>query len=272
MPLVKLLFIAFALQLPVGAILVLWMVAGLAMPLLAIINQSFSWRHVPLVALLLILTGCLQAIYAVVAEKPDSAQPLHSEVGYYLDSDQKKAFWASTFTTLDAWNKQFFPDPATGMFSEIFAGPTRVFMKNRAKPIQAEAPVAELMSDSVYQGQRRLVIRLHSPRQAAHLQVDLLTRSKNALLDARINGEKIPNEAVPIQKGSLVSTRLFGLPESKQVVLGLRLKQTEGIRLMLYDFSIGLPGQLVKIQQPDYVIPEQGVNSNITVVKKTYVF
>jgi hypothetical protein len=62
------------------------------------------------------------------------------------------------------------------------------------------------------------------------------------------------------------------LPESKQVVLLLRLKQTEGIRLMLYDFSIGLPGQLVKIQQPDYVIPEQGINSNITVVKKTYVF
>lgn len=272
MPLVKLFFVAFALQLPAGAILVLLLVAGLAVPLLALINQQLRWRQLPLVSLLLIATGCLLTIYAVVAEKPGSGQPLHSEVGYYLDADRKKAYWASTFTTLDAWNRQFFPHPAIGSFAEIFAGPTRVFMKNKAQPIPAAAPVAEIASDSVYQGQRKLLIRLRSPRQAAHLQLDLLIRSKNALLEARINGEKIPNQAVPVRQGCLLSTRLYGLPDSKQVMLLLRLKQTEGVRVVLYDFSIGLPGQLVKIKPPDYVIPEQGINSNITVVKKTYVF
>jgi hypothetical protein len=272
MPLVKMLFVAFALQLPVAAILVFLIAAGLAMPLLAIMDHSFSWRHMPLFSLLLILIGCLQTVYAVAVEKPDSTQPLHSEVGYYLDWDRKKAFWASTFTTPDAWNKQFFPSPAIGPFSEIFPGPTRVFLKNTAPPIPAAAPAAEIVSDTVYQGKRKLVLRLTSPRQAAHLQLDLLARSKDALLEARINGEEIPNELLSIQTGCLLSTRLFGLPDTKQVELLLLLRQTEGIRLMLYDFSIGLPGQLVKTKRPGYVIPEQGLYSNITVVKKTYVF
>jgi hypothetical protein len=116
MPLAKMLFVAFALQLPVGAILILLLVAGLALPLLAVMDQGLRWRQVPLVPLLLTLTGCLQVMYAVATEKPTRAQPLHSEVGYYLDWDHKKAFWASTFTTTDAWNKQFFPHPATGSF------------------------------------------------------------------------------------------------------------------------------------------------------------
>ena len=114
-PLSTLTFVAFALQLPVAPILVLLIFWGLGVPILYSLDYNLSPGAIPVLPLLLVLAGGLLTVGAVYTEKQENTQPLHSEVGYYLDADQKKAYWATTFATTDHWNKQFFPNPVAGL-------------------------------------------------------------------------------------------------------------------------------------------------------------
>ncbi|MDB5263217.1 MAG: hypothetical protein JWQ14_2500 [Adhaeribacter sp.] len=271
-PLALLTLVSFALQLPIVPILVLLLLWGLGLPLLHTIIAHLFPGSTAIVPLLLLFSGGLLTGWAIYAEKYNEKQPMHSEVGYYLDADKEKAFWASGYTTPDYWNKQFFSQPKLGPLTEIFPVGTQTFLKNPAPVIQAPGPIAEVILDTIYRGHRTLKLQLRSVRQAAHLQIFLLTRNETAMIGASINGEKINNPKKPVAGGYLLSTMLFGLPSSKQLELKVQLQQTESLRLFLYDRSIGLPDALIKIKRPADVIPEQGLNSNITVIKKSYVF
>ncbi|GEO04820.1 aminopeptidase [Adhaeribacter aerolatus] len=270
-PLAKLTAVAFALQLAVAPILVLLFFWGLGIPLIYQIDTNLRWRAAPLFAIGLLLGGGLLTAAAIYLEKPSSTQPLHSDVSYYLDSDQGQAYWASGYPKPDEWNKQFFATSEVGLLYPFYPAPATRLLKNRAEAMPLPAPIAEVLTDTIYKGQRRLKLRLRSGRQAGQLQLDIINQTEEALQDASLNGVKIPNPKKNLKEGVLLSTLLLGLPE-EGVVLQLTMLQTEGVWLLLYDRSIGLPQALVKIKRPAHVIPEQGINSNITVVKKAYLY
>ena len=271
-PLATMLSVLFALQLPIVTVLILLLLWGFGLPILLYLSYNLSLANKFFLPLLILLGGGLLTIYAIISERPGKQQPLHTHVSYYLDADKRKAYWASAYTQSDSWNKQFFPNATTGTLQKIYPAATQNYLLNTAAIIQAAPPEARLLSDSVSQGQRQLILLLRSPRQAAQLQIYLLTGTQNSLLAARLNNEKISNTIMPTKEGYLLATQLFGLPDSKEVKLNISLKQTEKVRLVLYDRSIGLPEHLIKIKRPATVIPDQGINNNLTVIKKTYSF
>lgn len=272
MPLVRFLFVVFALQMPVAMIGMLLLLAGLAIPLLMTIERSFGWRTLPLLPAFLLFAGGIQLFRAIEAEKPSPEQPLHSHVSYYLNTDDSLAVWASAYERTDDWNQQFFPDPTTGALNEIYPMAARQYLKNEATPIPVQAPVARLVNEGIAPGERVLTLRLQSPRGAAHLDLVLQPSEEDGLLSTAINGELLTLGPIKTEQGPVYFAKVHGLPDSKEVELQVRLKQSSSLQLYLYDVSIGLPQQLVREPLPAHVIPEQGRESNLTLVRKSFQF
>ncbi|MDX5480178.1 MAG: M20/M25/M40 family metallo-hydrolase, partial [Hymenobacteraceae bacterium] len=148
MPIVQVVFTAFALQMPVGTVALFILLLGLLLPLLWMIERSFSWRNIPLLPLVLLGAGVLQVFLAVGNEEPSPQRPLHSHVSYFLNKDTGQAYWVSAFRKTDDWNEQFVSDPTTGPLKEIYPHAGIQYLKNEAQAIGAPAPVAEVLQDS----------------------------------------------------------------------------------------------------------------------------
>jgi hypothetical protein len=271
-PLVRFLFVVFALQMPVAMVGMLLLLAGLAIPVLIVIERSFGWRTLPLLPGLLLFVGGIQLFRAIEAEKPSEAQPLHSHVSYYLNADDSVAVWASAYERTDDWNEQFFPKPTTGVLSEIYPMAARQYLKNEAAVLPVQVPVATLVNEGIAPGERTLTLRLHSPRGAAHLDVVLQPTEEGGMLGASLNGTPLALGPIKTTQGSVYFAKVHGLPDSKEVELEVRLKQSSGLQLYLYDVSIGLPRQLISQPMPAHVVPEQGRESNLMLVRKSYRF
>ena len=272
MPIVQVVFVAFALQLPMAMVALFVLLLGLLLPLLRIIERSFSWRGAPLLPLALLLAGGLEVARAIRYEKPSPERPLHSHVSYFLNADTGKAYWASAYQTTDDWNRQFFHEPTTGPLTEVYPHAGIQYLKGRAEVLPLPAPKAAVVQDSVAGEERLLRLRLSSPRQAAHLELVLQPQAPDALLGVSLAGEALQLQPLETEEGPVYFTRLHGLPVGKEVDLELRLKAGTPLTLRLYDQRIGLPQQLVKQPKPAHVIAEQGRESNLTVVRKSYAF
>jgi hypothetical protein len=272
MPLVQQFFTAFSLQLPVASVALLALLTGLLLPLVATVAGAFSARGIPLLPLVLLLLGGVLTVRSIRMEQPSPGRPLHSHVGYYLDQDTGTAYWASAFLTVDDWNRQFFGEAAPGTLSEFYPQATRIVLKSKGEAAPLAAPVAEVLRDSTAGEERHLRLRLRSLREAAHLEIVLLPGQAHALVQATLLGEPLALVAVPTREGPAFYVKLNGLPVTKGATLALRLRAGNALRLLLYDQSLQLPAQLVKYPMPPHVIPEQGRESNVTVVRKTYTY
>ncbi|WP_299822429.1 M20/M25/M40 family metallo-hydrolase [uncultured Pontibacter sp.] len=272
MPIVHVVFVAFSLQMPVGAIALFVLLLGFLLPLLYIVGQSFRWGQMPLLPLLFLLAGAVQLILALQQEQPSAQQPLHSHVSYYTNADSGKAYWASYYQTTDGWNSQFFSNARQEPLTEIYPHARLQYLKSDAEPIAVAVPVAEVIADSVAGEQRWLRLRLSSKRGAAHLELVLQPHAPDAIKSINLAGEDVPLNPVDAQEGKVYYAILHGLPASKQVQLEVRLKAGVPLTLHLYDQFIGLPQALVKKPKPAHVIAESGRSSNLTVVRKSYTF
>jgi hypothetical protein len=272
MPLVQQFFIAFSLQLPVASVALLILLAGLLLPLLTTMAGALVAKGIPVLPLVLLLAGGGLTMHSIRAEQPGPDRPLHSHVGYYLDKDAEVAYWASAFQRVDDWNRQFLEEAHPGILSDFYPQATRILLKSKGKTAPLAAPVAEVLHDSTAGGERFLRLRLRSLREAAHLEMILLPQQENNLVEAALLGEPLPLAPVHTKEGAAFYVKLNGLPVTKEVTLAVRLRGGNAFRLMLYDQSLQLPAQLVKYPMPPHVIPEQGRESNITVVRKTYTY
>ncbi|WP_299759048.1 M20/M25/M40 family metallo-hydrolase [uncultured Pontibacter sp.] len=272
LPIAQVVFTAFALQLPYGTIVLTLLLAGLLLPLLILIMRTLIWKNAPLLPLMLLLAGGLSVALAIAREQPSAERPLHSHVSYYLNSDTGKAWWATRFANTDDWNQQFFASAAKEPLLEMYPHASIQYLKSEAKAIDIPAPEAKVLQDSVAGNARLLRLRLRSPRNAAHLELALKTQEADALQSIKMAGVELALKPIETAAGKVYFTRLHGLPASKEVILELRLSSEMPLTLHLYDQSIGLPQELVKAPRPAHVIPEQGRDSNLTVVRKSYTF
>ncbi|MFT2007182.1 M20/M25/M40 family metallo-hydrolase [Pontibacter sp. 13R65] len=272
MPIVRFLSVVFALQFPVPMVVLLLLLAGLLLPLLHVLERSYSLSQWPLLPLVVLVAGGIQLAIAISSEAPSPEQPLHSSVSYYLNADLGEAYWVSPFQKTDDWNQQFFPSPTTGALTALYPFATRTYLLNAAKPVAVPVPVAGVLGDSVAGGKRFLRLKLASPRGAAHLEV-VLQPQQDSLYSAALNEQVLALKPINVEEEPpYYLARLHGLPVSKEVTLEVQLNQSAKLRLLLYDQHIGLPQQLIKTPMPAHVIPEQGRDSNLMVVRKEYLF
>lgn len=272
MPMVKLLFVTFDLQLPVATMALLTLALGLLLSLLYYAERGLRWKNWPVLPLVLLLLGGLLTSWAIGQEAPSDQQPLHSQVSYYLNTDTKQAYWSSDFPKTDDWNQQFFTKTSVGPFSEMYPTAQRERLKSKATVLPLPAPTAEVISDSTTATSRELSLRLRSTRGAAALQILLMPTAETDLKRCVLNGETLTPNVQKTAFGPVFSIQLAGMPVSKSVTLRVTLKPGSPLRLALYDESIGLPTALIKVPRPAHVVFEQGPGSNQTIVRQSYQF
>lgn len=269
MPVVQVLFVVFSLFLPVAAVLLFLLLLTLLLPLLVAGEpRRYTWA-IPALSL---TAGLVVLAVAIRQEQPSAAAPLHSHTSYYLDADQNTALWATARQQLNDWNKQFFPQPELANLAALYPHAQRPYLINTAKALPLPAPTATLLHDSVGADGRTLRLQLQSVREGAHLEVLLQPDNFSAPLLASLNGKTVDLQALDAPTGKVYHLRFYGLPLSKRLYLDLRLPPQNKLHLLLFDHSIGLPSQLVREPMPAHILPEQGRDSNVTVVRKSYQF
>lgn len=271
-PYIHLLFVTFALQLPVASMVLFSLLIGLLLPLLSFIDQTYSWRTIPLFPVTLLLTGSILLMVAVRNEAPSKDRPMHSHLGYYYNADNDSALWASGYHITDDWNKQFFQQPGFGTLKDFYPVSTSRYLINNAKPITSTPPLVQVMSDSIAGEERLLRLRLFSPRGAAHMEFVLMPQERGSIRSVALNEEKFELTPMETGQGEAFYCHYAGLPVTKDGILELRIKKGSRLNLLLYDQSIGLPTQLITRPTPEHIVPEQGRSSNITVIRKTFSF
>lgn len=282
MPLVRMLFVTFDLQMPfVVAVALLLVLLGLLLPVGFGIERALRYRNGPTAALTALGLGVLVTIWAVYAEQPSPQQPLHSQVSYYLDADTKRAYWMSHSQTTDHWNRQFFTNPTRSDFAQFYpAGQSgRQFgqaqrLVNEAQVLTLPAPTAEVLTDSSSATSRRLRLRVRSPRGAAGFEIGFVASDTADITGIWINNEPLGLNRRPLAsgKGFYWQTFCHGLPLSKELTITVQARPKTPFELVLYDQSMTLPEPLVRVPRPADVVYEQGAGSNQTVVRKAYRF
>jgi hypothetical protein len=271
-PVVDTLFEIFALQIPSAPISIFMLFLGLLLPVFYLADTNLHRKKFPLFAVLTLTAGIVVTSVAIHQEKPGKTRPMHSHLGYYLNADEGKAYWASGQPVLDDWTRLFMIRPVQGLLTEMYATSTMPFLKSKARAVNLAAPKADILKDSVNGESRFLLLRISSPRKAAHMEVAAEVKNPADMHGLTINGEKVVPAPVPTAYGSAYYFRYEGLPLTKDGLLEIRVRKNAPLQLALYDRSIGLPRQLIHTAMPEHVLPEQGGSSNVTCVKKTYRF
>ncbi|MVM35893.1 M20/M25/M40 family metallo-hydrolase [Spirosoma sp. HMF4905] len=277
LPLIQSLAVIFDLQLPVAPVVLLGLALLLLLPLWLLIEPGLRWRKLATLPIALLVLSIGLMLIAIDREQPSASHPLNNQLSYYQNTDTRQAFWASYyFKTPNDWSKQFFPTPSYGKLTEMYPNGHRnsrnEYLKNPAPLIDVATPIATVLSDKTTDSTRHLTLELRSVRGAAHLEMGLFVPTATDLRTAQINGQPLPLKAEQTAQGPAYDLLFMGLPVSKTIQLTLELRAGSPLRLLLYDQSIGLPAGLIKTPMPAWVIPEQGPRSNLTVLRKTYMF
>jgi hypothetical protein len=216
-------------------ILVILMVALLALlaPQLDVLTARGGMlvsRTCALLAFSLVLFGALRSGYDARHPKPDS-------ISYWLDSNAEKASWISFDTNPDNWTSQFL----TGHFE---ASTVRLFnpvdgdaiLKAEAPYVQLPPPSIETLEDSTTGDERKLRLRLVSPRQA---RIIWLQVEKATVVAATLEGRKV--QVNEMDKRNKVWGLVYLALPTEGIELDLTLNASETPQLTVIDQSDGLP-------------------------------
>jgi hypothetical protein len=177
-----------------------------------------------------ILYGALSSGYDPKHPKPDT-------ISYWLDTDTGKASWISFDEKPDNWTSQF-------LTSHVEATTLRLFnpvdgdaiIKADAPHVQLPPPNIETLEDSTNGGERKLRLRLVSPRQA---RIIWLQVEKATVLAATIEGRKVQVNQVDKRNRAWGIVYLALPPEGTEV--DVTLKTSDNPQLTVTDQSDGLP-------------------------------
>src|SRR6202162_2677639 len=216
-------------------ILVILMVALLALlaPQLDVLTARGGMlvpRTCTLLAFSLVLFGALRSGYDARHPEPDS-------VSYWLDSNSEKASWISFDTNPDNWTSQFL----TGHFEAStvhLLNPVDgdAILKAEAPYVQLPPPGVETLEDSTTGGERKLRLRLVSPRQARIIWLQL---EKATVVAATLEGRKVQVNEVD-KRNKVWGIVYLALP-TEGIELDLTLNASETPQFTLIDQSDGLP-------------------------------
>jgi hypothetical protein len=191
--------------------------------------------------LILVLAGTFAARSA--------AQPRPDTLFYGLNADTGAAAWGSADPRPDEWTSQFLTaDVKRDRMADILPFGSREFLTRQAAPVALEAPRAEVLSDETSGAERRLKLRLTSPRTAPIVSVYFDEAS--GVSRPSVNGHELaPDAAATPGAGKRWTLRYYALP-SEGVELAVVVKAGQPLRLQVVDQSYGLPEGLTAGARP----------------------
>lgn len=254
-PMVRMMFVVFSIDLIPAAVALLLVLSGLLLPWLL-----FLGRHAFRLTAFTLTGGILLTLGAGhLATKPTARSPLHSNLCYFMDADNGRAFWSSRNLAPDQGNLTYFSDFRREALTEIFPGSHRLFLINDAPVAKLEPLEWTVTADELNQeGLRVVSVHVQSRREASLLRLQTMTVPSLASFE-------VDGRAVSLTSGGLQMT-YHGLPR-EGIDLRFFLEPGKSLDLMVLELSWGLPDLPGVMPLPPEVIPDTGWFSRATVVK-----
>jgi hypothetical protein len=176
-------------------------------------------------------------LYAALSSGYDPKHPKPDTISYWLDTDTGKGSWISFDEKPDNWTSQF-------LKGHIETGTLRLFspvdgdaiLKAEAPHVLLPPPSIETLEDSTTGAERKLRLRLVSPRQA---RIMWLQVEKAMVVAATLEGRKV--QVNEMDKRNKVWGIVYLALPSEGIEVDLTLNASENPRLTVTDQSDGLP-------------------------------
>ncbi|MBU1012651.1 MAG: M20/M25/M40 family metallo-hydrolase [Bacteroidetes bacterium] len=267
LPMVKVLFVTFSLELPIAGIALWIILLGLLMIPLRVFFDVNRWA----LTIIALVVGIIALVGAHLKSDYNEQQPLQSNIIYALNHENKSALWVSNVLKPDAWNEQFFEKNTIGPLTEIFPQATRERLKNKANFVAFEKPVITIISNSIRRdGVRKVKFNLKSMIGAENFQLYIHKTAKLTFFE--INGKAVTDKsfyAEPFSEFYIMD--YFGWQKSG-VDFSLECNVDLPLELFVFEKKLGLPAELDFIPMPASVIPQTGYESYLSLVKTKFVF
>nr|QEO74493.1 acetylornithine deacetylase [uncultured bacterium] len=249
-----------------GALMILVALAmGLLVLQVAAVARVSGW--VLPAASLLVFLGLL--IAGGLTSDFNERRPGLNSLFYGLDADSGRAIWGSADAAPDSWTARFLTGDSGPAAAEFLPLASNKFLGGPAPAAPLPAPEITLLGDQPDGGDRRLRLRVTSPRRASiiSLYIDRGTEVRGL----SVNGKRVEAPAAPAR--SPWAFRYFALPE-EGIELEIGLKPGQPLRIKAVDQSYGLPelqGAPVGAR-PGSLIPAPYQFTDSTLVSRTFTF
>lgn len=272
-PLVKMLPVGLGLKMLVVSAVFTVLLFGFMVPVFA---QYKDHKKLSLVFLLMGLMALISASvfssYSVDRKKPNS-------VLYVFDSNKNEAYWASYNTETDDFTKQFLGEnPTKGSYDQNTTTSkyrTNIQLHAKATIINLEKPVISIVSDTIIGADRKLVLRIESPRNAN--KVELLTKAPIQFKSFMVNKEPLKNDTngqyvFSVEKGTIMNFYRTSKDEIIEIEFVVDKNQVIDIDILEAKYDLFSNPQFKITPRTELMMPTPFVLNDATVIKTNLKF
>jgi hypothetical protein len=272
-PLVKMLPVGLGLKMLVVSAVFTVLLFGFMVP---VFQQYKDHKKLSLVFLLMGLMALISASvfssYSVDRKKPNS-------VLYVFDSNKNEAYWASYNIETDDFTKQFLGEnPSKGSYDENTTASkyrTNIQLHAKATIINLEKPVISIVSDTIIGADRKLVLRIESPRNAN--KVELLAKIPIQFKSFMVNKEPLKNDTNGqyvffVEKGTIMNFYRTSKDEIIEIEFVVDKNQVMDIDVLEAKYDLFTNPQFKIRPRTEMMMPTPFVLNDATVIKTNLKF
>lgn len=230
------------------AFILVGLMAGLLVPHMALATGSRTWVF----PVLFLVAGLFFVGKGGVRLEYDHRYQKLTNILYATDGVRGETLWVTTDREADQWTSQFLTEnPDTLAWSRFVPPGTQRYLAMHAAGPDLPVPVAELLSDTVRDGQRALKLHIRSERMAHWMNMYIQAGSSPVRMS--INGTG-PWKIRSFANSSWHYIPYFAFPP-EGIMLELLVDPMETVDIHLLDIIHGFPHFIDKEPRPPHKMP-----------------
>ncbi len=243
------------------ALILVGLMAGLLVPHLVQVTGSRTWVF----PVLFLVAGLFFVGKGGTRLEYDQRYQKLTNILYATDGVMGETLWVTIDRETDQWTSQFLTDnPDTLAWSRFVPPGRQRYLAMQAAGPDLPVPVAELLSDTVYDGQRALKLHIRSERMAHWMNMYIQAGSSPVKMSINEGG---PWEIRTIANTSWHFIPYFTFPE-EGIILEFWVDPMETVDIHLLDVIHGFPHFIDKEPRPPHKMP----NADRTIAGMRYAF
>ncbi len=253
-PVAYTIYVAFSLEMPLAAVLLLVFCGPLLMPALGFMS-SLGRFTVWIFPIALIVTG---VVMGHLSSNYTNRYPLQTELGYALDTDSTASYWISTQQKLDSWLANYIQGTVKEDFDEFYPDRSDIFWKSKAPLQQIAKGKIEVLKDSLIEMRRHLTLRITTDSTCRAFRIYFF----NYVMPVKLNERPIETSLA-----SELRVMVFHAPPPGGTTIELEMLPNEHLDMRVIEQRPGLPNALLTTPLPENFIYGPDYLSNTTQVK-----
>ena len=219
-----------------------------------------------------LISASVYSGYSIDQKKPNS-------VLYVFDSNKNEAYWASYNLKTDDFTKQFLGEnPTKGSYDENTTASkykTSLQFHTKTAIINLEKPIISIAQDTFIGTDRKLVLRIESPRNAN--KIELLAKTPIQFKSFMVNKEPLKNDTsskyvFSVEKGTIMNFYRTSKSEILEIEFTVDRNQVIDIDVLEAKYDLFTNPQFKITPRTDIMMPMPFVLNDATVIKTNLKF